>query len=185
MKGFFGRVEAYGKLHWKELLALVLAAIPAFFLLFHKGTQQAAANAISYIPAAFAGDSGSATAGGPGGDPGTQLAPATGTTSSNPITAAVSAVANVISPKPASTSVNGANAVKSPAIPKTGFTASPGVPTALIAAKYPVKEPPAAAPVSSYFIQGRTIPKYTSPTVVPSQRFNPIAGRSSGTQAIG
>ena len=55
MKGSLERLQAYAKAHWKELTALGLAAIPAAFLLFHKGTQQAAANAITYIPAAFGG----------------------------------------------------------------------------------------------------------------------------------
>jgi hypothetical protein len=48
---------AYARAHWKELLAIGLAAIPAAFLLFHKGTQQAAQQAISYPAALFGGGS--------------------------------------------------------------------------------------------------------------------------------
>jgi hypothetical protein len=59
MKEFFARAETYGKAHWKELTALALAAIPALFLLFHKGARQAAGNAITYIPAQFGGGSAS------------------------------------------------------------------------------------------------------------------------------
>jgi hypothetical protein len=49
------RLGAYARAHWKELLAIGLAAIPAAFLLFHKGTQQAAQQAISYPAALFGG----------------------------------------------------------------------------------------------------------------------------------
>jgi hypothetical protein len=51
------RLGAYARAHWKELLAIGLAAIPAAFLLFHKGTQQAAQQAISYPAALFGGGS--------------------------------------------------------------------------------------------------------------------------------
>jgi hypothetical protein len=51
------RLGAYARAHWKELLALGLAAIPAAFLLFHKGTQQAAQTALQY-PAALFGSAG-------------------------------------------------------------------------------------------------------------------------------
>lgn len=60
------RIGAYVKQHWKEFLAVSLAAIPVALLLFHKGTQQAASNAITYIPATFGGglaDSGGSNAG--------------------------------------------------------------------------------------------------------------------------
>jgi hypothetical protein len=49
------RLGAYAKAHWKELLALTLAAIPAAFILFHKGARQTAQQAISYPAALFGG----------------------------------------------------------------------------------------------------------------------------------
>jgi hypothetical protein len=57
MKAGLGRIGAYAKKNWKVIAALVLAAIPAAFLLFHKGTQQAAQTAISYPAALFGGAS--------------------------------------------------------------------------------------------------------------------------------
>ena len=56
--GGLKRVGAWARIHWKELLAIGLAAIPAAFLLFHKGTQQAATSALSY-PASLFGSGGS------------------------------------------------------------------------------------------------------------------------------
>jgi hypothetical protein len=121
VKERLAKIEAYGKAHWKELLALVLAAIPAGFLLFHKGTQKAAANVISYIPAAFGGGSGAASS----ADPGAALADALST-----------------GPPPSSTlgtSVNGSNPTNTPAIPRTGGSSTPKTPP-----------PPPPAPNTSY-----------------------------------
>jgi hypothetical protein len=69
-------VGPYIRAHWKELLALVLAAIPALFIVFHKGAQQAAMQAAQPILDAIPGGAGSpGTPAGPsgGGDPGTGI----------------------------------------------------------------------------------------------------------------
>lgn len=66
-------VRAYVRAHWKELLALVLAAIPLLFFIFHKPTQ-AAVSQIAFPPA------GSGSGGGGGGDGSSSSGPATGTT---------------------------------------------------------------------------------------------------------
>src|SRR4051794_15678478 len=73
----------YVKAHWKEFAALALAAIPAFFIIFHKGAQQAASGAITYIPSTFGG----------GSDSSAPIDPA----------AAAAAQANAVSPTPAPT----------------------------------------------------------------------------------
>jgi len=65
-KGGLARLGAYMRAHWKELLAITLAAIPVAFILFHKGTQKAAQQAISYPAALF---------GGGGGEDGTTTSP--------------------------------------------------------------------------------------------------------------
>lgn len=57
------RLGAYARAHWKELLAIGLAAVPVAFLLFHKGTQQAAQAAVSYPAALFGGGSAADTSG--------------------------------------------------------------------------------------------------------------------------
>jgi len=44
------RVGAYMKAHWKELLALVLAAIPALFILFHAGARKQAQQILTLAP---------------------------------------------------------------------------------------------------------------------------------------
>jgi len=57
------RVGAYIKAHWKELLALVLAAIPALFIVFHTGARKAAQQTLTMPPlgtGAPAGDSSTA-----------------------------------------------------------------------------------------------------------------------------
>lgn len=61
--GGLKRVGAWARVHWKELLAIGLAAIPAAFLLFHKGTQQAATTALSYPASLFGGGSGDTSGG--------------------------------------------------------------------------------------------------------------------------
>lgn len=84
VKGFGPYVRA----HWKELLALVLAAIPALFIVFHQGTRQAAQQAMQPILDAIPGGPGSpGNPSGGGGDPGTNIdipaaAPASATPSS-------------------------------------------------------------------------------------------------------
>jgi hypothetical protein len=44
------RVGAYMKAHWKELLALVLAAIPALFIVFHSGARKTAQQLVTRPP---------------------------------------------------------------------------------------------------------------------------------------
>jgi hypothetical protein len=127
MKEQLARIEAYGKAHWKELLALVLAAIPAAFLLFHKGAQQAAANAMTYIPAAFGGGDPGAT---PAVDPGAAVA-AAAAAPAQAVAAVTQAVTGTPPPPPSTTlgtSVNGSNPIVSPPIPKTAVVATARVP---------------------------------------------------------
>ncbi len=44
------RVGAYIRAHWKELLALTLAAIPALFLVFHAGARKQAQEILTLPP---------------------------------------------------------------------------------------------------------------------------------------
>jgi hypothetical protein len=127
VKERLAKIEAYGKAHWKELLALVLAAIPAGFLLFHKTGKQVAANAISYIPAAFGGS-------GDVSSPGSSTTASPGTL-----------IAGLVSAAPATvgTSVNGSSTTSSPAIPVTGPPLA-----AKILQPPPPNNPPAPTPVT-------------------------------------
>lgn len=55
------RVGAYMKAHWKELLALVLAAIPALFILFHAGARKQAQQILTLAPTSGASPADSTT----------------------------------------------------------------------------------------------------------------------------
>ena len=95
------RAGMYLKAHWKELLALVLAAIPAAYIVFHKSTQQAVLAPLQSALANVPGGAGSpGTPAGPsgGGDPSTSIGipapvPSLGTSvnGSNPVTVAAPA----------------------------------------------------------------------------------------------
>jgi len=67
------RVGAYARAHWKELLALLLAAIPAAFIVFHSGARKQAQSILTLPPL------GAAVPG--GADASTAITPALNTTS--------------------------------------------------------------------------------------------------------
>ena len=69
------RAGMYLKAHWKELLALVLAAIPAAYIVFHKQTQQAVTAPLQSLLSNVPGGAGSPGVPGPsgGGDPSTSI----------------------------------------------------------------------------------------------------------------
>ena len=93
------RAGMYLKAHWKELLALVLAAIPAAYIVFHKSTQQAV---LAPLQSALANVPGGA------GSPGTPAGPSGG---GDPSTS-IGSPAPVPSAGSLGTSVNGSNPVK-------------------------------------------------------------------------
>jgi len=94
------RVGAYARAHWKELLALLLAAIPAAFIVFHTGARKQAQSILTLPPL------GAATPG--GADASSAITPAVKTTSAASTTSS--------SPSPTtpknSVSVAGANPTK-------------------------------------------------------------------------
>lgn len=112
-------IRPYLKAHWKELLALVLAAIPAAFIVFHKGARQAAVQAAQPLLNAVPGGAGSPGSGpSGGGDPGTSIA--TPSSSSSVVTAAQSAL-GAMTAAPSSSlgiSVNGSNPTRVAVPPK-------------------------------------------------------------------
>jgi hypothetical protein len=92
------RALSFVKVHWKETLALVLAAIPAAFVIFHKPTQQAASNLLTYIPATFGDASGGGGGDSSSGDTSSTSDPSSTTTTpaaSTPVTIVKKVVAAV------------------------------------------------------------------------------------------
>ncbi len=119
------RVGAYIKAHWKELLALVLAAIPALFIVFHSGARKTAGQVLTLSPSTPPiGDSSSAI-------------PPPSTSTSSPAPAVAAAVATAVaapvnaakavsgSASSGAVSANGSNPTKAPNIPKTGPSTLP------------------------------------------------------------
>jgi len=92
------RVGAYIKAHWKELLALVLAAIPALFIVFHTGARKAAQQTLTMPPLGT---------GAPAGDSSTALSSPAAAVAA-PVAAAVAAATGASN---GSTSVNGYNPI--------------------------------------------------------------------------
>lgn len=109
------RAGAYVKAHWKELLALVLAAIPALFIVLHPGARKAAQSVLTLSP-----DGSSSTA---GADPSSTISPvSSGSGAAAAAGAAASAVAGAVASavKPAAktaTSTNGYNPTSAKAPP--------------------------------------------------------------------
>jgi hypothetical protein len=94
------RAGAYVRAHWKELLALLLAAIPAAFIVFHTGARKQAQSILTLPPL------GAATPG--GADASSAITPAVNTSSPSSTT---SSSPSPTTPK-SSVSVAGANPTK-------------------------------------------------------------------------
>jgi hypothetical protein len=113
------RVGAYIKAHWKELLALVLAAIPALFILFSVGARKQAHSIATLSPTGAAGSSAPSTS-----DPAAAVAAVAA-----PVTAAVAAVKSVVTGSTPASSTNGYNPTKA-ATPTTNRTTTSTLPPA-------------------------------------------------------
>lgn len=127
------RIRAYLKAHWKELLALTFAAIPALFIVFHKPARDAATKTISY-PASLFGPPGGGSPGAPpgpsgGGDPGGSIPTPQQPLSTVPIGPAPQSWSG---PKAVAMSVNGYNPVS---------VAPPSIKTEVLTASMKYREP--------------------------------------------
>ncbi len=117
------RVGAYIKAHWKELLALVLAAIPALFIVFHSGARKTAGQVLTLSPSTPPiGDNSSAIPPPSTSNPAPPVAAAVAAAVAAPVNA-VKAVSG--SARNGAVSENGSNPTKAPRIPKTGDSTAP------------------------------------------------------------
>lgn len=195
-KGKVARIRAYMKAHWKELLALTFAAIPALFIVFHKGTQQQVAQALQPLLNAVPGGAGSPGIPGGAGSPGTPAGPSGGgdpgtsipsPSASSPNGPASSSLAAALSSAPSSSlgiSINGSNpttvqpppkATSPVALPNpTGRRVSPSSTAAVAAPGYvaPTLAQIAAALRSISPTGRRVSPSATSPLAQVPNTYN-------------